>query len=170
MMDFYSNYPGPSKNEAIRAFKGSFKENKLAEINPPQRLRENVARIIDESISDGILGMKPGVDPNKDSVFGSQTGWAVFGKKDCEDTILPILNERIRAFKASHRDKGNLKTAFAKMEGVPGLPGESNLKRRISSYLGGKRRTRRRRKRKSKKKKTRKKRKTRRLRRKSRKK
>ena len=157
MMDYYSNFPGPSEEEAIVELKRNLKPTLIAETNAPASIAADVDRLIDESISEGVKeGWPVGAQ-------GSATGWAVFGRGECEAATRRILAQKILNFKQNLKRKTQIKLTLG--ETMPGERGHHYLVPKIGSYLGGKRRRksrRRRRKRKSNRRKTKRKRKSRR--------
>ena len=156
MMDYYSNFPGPSEEEAIVELKRNLKPTLIAETNAPASLAADVDRLINESISEGVKeGWPVGAQ-------GSATGWTVFGRGECEAATRRILAQKILNFKQSLKRKTQIKLTLG--ETMPGGRGQNFLVPKIGSYLGGKRtrKRRRRRKRKSNRRKTKRKRKSRR--------
>ena len=155
MMDYYSNFPGPSEEEAIVELKRNLKPTLIAETNAPATLAADIDRLIDESISEGVKERWPS------GAQGSATGWAVFGRGECEAATRRILAQKILNFKQSLKGKTQMKLTLG--ETMPGERGHDYLVQKIGSYLGGKRRRksrRRRRKRKSNRRKTKRRRKT----------
>jgi len=101
MMDYYSNFGGPSKNEAIIVLQQTLKPQLLKTYSDVQARGFNLNEAIDESILEGVNSISP-VGHDEPSFAGSQTGWAVFGKKSCIDATELFLKEKIKDFKKNY--------------------------------------------------------------------
>lgn len=138
-MDYYSNFPGPTKDQAKEVFKQNLKPVLQRETNAPAQFIDKTNRIIDESVNEGV---------NKAHKGYSQTGWAVFGSKECETAIRDIHAKKIKEFKSKQKKENNKKLALGK--------NPSDVQRHIMTFLGGKKRRKTKRKRRFKKGKTKK--------------
>tara|TARA_Y100000389_G_scaffold102972_1_gene99840 strand:- start:1508 stop:1957 length:450 start_codon:yes stop_codon:yes gene_type:complete len=131
MMDYNSQFTGPTKDQAKKDFKQNLKPVLQRETNAPQQLVDKTNRIIDESINEGV---------NKAHKDYSKIGWAMGGKKECETAIKNIYAKKLEEFKSKQKKENDKKLALAK--------NPSDVQRHTMTFLGGKkkRKTRRRRK------------------------
>lgn len=88
MMDYYSNFPGPSQASVINKF---VEETQISKPNEPSWKVKMCAQM---AIDD--MGGEPG--------FGSCTGWAMFGEKD--------FSQRAMTYLQNYKRKISLKTLF----------------------------------------------------------
>ena len=139
MMDYYSNFPGPTKDQAKEDFKQNLKPVLQRETNAPAQFVDKTNRIIDESINEGV---------NKAHKDYSHTGWSVFGSKECETAIRDIHAKKLKEFKSKQKKDNDKKLALGK--------NPSDVQKHIMTFLGGKKRRKTKRKRRFKKEKTKK--------------
>tara|TARA_B100001093_G_scaffold494515_1_gene538011 strand:- start:3 stop:458 length:456 start_codon:yes stop_codon:yes gene_type:complete len=105
MMDYYSEFPGPTKDQAIKDFKQSLKPVLLREANVPPQFVDKINKIIDESIDEGV---------DKAHENYSLTGWRVFGEKECIQAIRNIYAQKLKEFKSKQKRENDNKLALAK--------------------------------------------------------
>jgi len=127
MMDYYSEQQGPTKQEAKNQLEASLKPKLLEETKVkgkpiPSRFLDEVNRMIDESINEGV---------EKAYKEYSLTGWAMFGMKDCEAAIRRIYKDKLTEFKAKMKKETHKELALGRnLEGA---------QRHVASFLGGRR-------------------------------
>ena len=123
MMDYYSNFPGPTKDQAKEEFKQNLKPVLQRETNSPAQFVDKTNRIIDESINKGV---------NKAHKDYSHTGWSVFGSKEGKTAIRDIHAKKLKEFKSKQKRENDNKLALGKSA--------SDVQRHIMSFIGGKKR------------------------------
>ena len=100
MMDYYSEFPGPSKDEAkktitMRSEKKFYQENiDFIHNNKEVALKKLISESIDESIN--IL-----YKDSKDCPY-SLSGWSVFGVKDCQEKSKKLLLDKVSEWKKNY--------------------------------------------------------------------
>ena len=100
MMDYYSEFPGPSKDEAkktitMRSEKTFYQENiDFIHNNKEVALKKLISESIDESIN--IL-----YKDSKDCPY-SLSGWSVFGVKDCQEKSKKLLLDKVSEWKKNY--------------------------------------------------------------------
>ena len=100
MMDYYSEFPGPSKDEAkktitMRSEKKFYQENiDFIHNNKEGALKKLISESIDESIN--IL-----YKDSKDCPY-SLSGWSVFGVKDCQEKSKKLLLDKVSEWKKNY--------------------------------------------------------------------
>ena len=100
MMDYYSEFPGPSKDEAkktitMRSEKKFYQENiDFIHNNKQGALKKLISESIDESIN--IL-----YKDSKDCPY-SLSGWSVFGVKDCQEKSKKLLLDKVSEWKKNY--------------------------------------------------------------------
>jgi len=100
MMDYYSEFPGPSKEEAkktitMRSEKTFYQENiDFIHNNKEVALKKLISESIDESIN--IL-----YKDSKDCPY-SLSGWSVFGVKDCQEKSKNLLLDKVSEWKKNY--------------------------------------------------------------------
>ena len=106
-MDYYSNYPGPSKSGALEQIKTNITASLLAENHDfiENDKREDLERLINESITEGVNQ----VYGDSDECPGSATGWAVFVRPDILRETRRILGEKTRQYKRDVLEKAKKK-------------------------------------------------------------
>ena len=106
-MDYYSNYPGPSKSGALEQIKTNITASLLAENHDfiENDKREDLERLINESITEGV----DQVYGDSDECPGSATGWAVFVRPDILRETRRILGEKTRQYKRDILEKAKRK-------------------------------------------------------------
>lgn len=132
MLDYMSEFPGPSKNGANKLLQGEFKSSLFNQYihTAPINYQREITKIIDKSISEGIDSINPGFPPDKDSFAGSQAGWAVFGYKDTISKINKIINIKINNLK-----KEKSKKIKSKIINQANIPDAENISRYIEKFL-----------------------------------
>ena len=116
--------PGPTIQEAKVELNGSFKTEFLNVVlqNVPAGLHDEVNRMIDDSINEGVdKAYKP----------YSLKGWAMFGMPDCEKAIISIYIDKLRKFKSEMKTKTHTKLSFGR--------NPSDMHSHIASFMGGRR-------------------------------
>ena len=111
-MDYYSNYPGPSKSGALEQIKTNITASLLAENHDfiENDKREDLERLINESITEGVNQ----VYGDSDECPGSATGWAVFVRPDILRETRRILGEKTRQYKRDILEKAKKKKVVSK--------------------------------------------------------
>ena len=100
MMDYYSEFPGPSKDEAkktitMRSEKKFYQENiDFIHNNKEGALKKLISESIDETIN--IL-----YKDSKDCPY-SLSGWSVFGVKDCQEKSKKLLLDKVSEWKKNY--------------------------------------------------------------------
>ena len=100
MMDYYSQFPGPSKEEAtktviMRTEKTFYEENiDFVHNNKEIALKKLISDSINESIN--IL-----YKDSKDCPY-SLSGWSVFGVKDCQEKSKKLLLDKVSEWKKNY--------------------------------------------------------------------
>ena len=99
-MDYYSTFPGPSKEEAIKTvvigLENNFYEENMDFIN--NNKKEDLEKMIFESINESIDIL---YKDSKECPF-SLTGWSVFGIKDCKEKSKKILLDKVSEWKKNY--------------------------------------------------------------------
>jgi len=132
MMDYMSNFPGPSKNGANIILQNEVKDTLLSEYmhTAPFNYQTEINILIDNCITEGIDSINPGYPPDKDSFAGSQTGWIVFGYKDTVSKVNEIISIKIKNLK---KEKG--KKIKTKIINQSNIPDAENISRYIENFL-----------------------------------
>jgi hypothetical protein len=132
MLDYMSQFSGPSKNEANKLLQGDFKASLLNKYKhtAPINYQVEINTIINNSILEGIESINPGYPPDKDNFAGSQAGWAVFGYKDTIAKIDDIITIKIKSLK---KEKG--KKIKTKIINQANIPDAENISRYIENFL-----------------------------------
>ena len=119
MLDYYSEFPGPTEHEAKRDFTVTLKPLLQPTPPPPPRLAPIINELIDESIDEGV---------DEAYVSYSASGWMVFGKQDCINAIMKIFKEKLIEETAKIKKDNTQKLAFGKN------PDDVHL--HIAQYMG----------------------------------
>lgn len=143
MMDAYSNYPGPSREEAEKQII-SRKGHELFELNKDfieHGKRSDIEKIINLSVSEAVEEIYKG----KDECPYSFTGWSVFGFNDCFKIVKEKLNEKCKIWKAEYLRKAQIQPVLSQMLSQKGIH-VKGIEEIINSYPGGYKRSRNKRK------------------------
>ena len=132
MLDYMSEFPGPSKNEANKILQGEIKNSLFNKYihNSPINYEKEINIIIDKSILEGIESINPGYPLDNDSFAGSQAGWTVFGYKNTISKINEIISIKIKNLK---KEKG--KKIKTKIINQSNIPDAENISKYIENFL-----------------------------------
>lgn len=91
MMNYYSNFPGPTKNDAkaglkrqlIPIFNNKCKKNGIV-------VNQNVRNLMNKSVNEGV---------NAKHQNYSMSGWSVFGLPECKQESMRIFNKKLQEYK-----------------------------------------------------------------------
>ncbi|MDA9216533.1 hypothetical protein N9O88_01775 [bacterium] len=117
-----SEQTGPNKRAAKIIFEATLKPTLQNETNVPARFIDEVNRMIDESIIEGVEEAHKGY---------TLCGWMVYGRKDSVDAIRRIYKEKEKNFKSNMKKETHKKLAFGLYP--------TDTQNHIADFVGGRR-------------------------------
>ena len=121
MMNYCSSHPGPTRTNAAKiissnaTFKSELQKDFIPNINKAtSRIRQKIEQLIDNILlPDKILEIlkkkNPDFSDDQCDFAGSDYGWMMYGKKDCENLIRKALKKQIDEYSRTIKKNSNMK-------------------------------------------------------------